>query len=91
MFEKVASILSLLNTWVRFSPPGLEVEHGPLYMKTPGGDVLTHLWPGSERPTWTLRLRGPQLYPVWDMAESVAALVSLLTHQSPRDPWGNAQ
>lgn len=59
VFEKVASLLSLLNALISFSPPGLvpdrvlglQMKHGPLTWRPwVGGDVLTHLWPGVNSP-----------------------------------------
>lgn len=96
--EKVASFLRLSNTLIGFSPPalapdrvlGLKMEHRPLHSR-PQGAVLIYLWPGRELPTWTLYPSGPQLHPVSDTTESVAASVSLSTGQGPSDPWRNGQ
>lgn len=72
VFAKVASFLSLLNTWIFFSSRPCSQQ-----------SVLLYLWPGSELPMWTLYLSSPQLHPVWHPTESVAASVSLSTCQGP--------
>lgn len=51
-------------------------------MKTQGA-VLVYLWLGSELPMWTLYLSSPQLHPIWNPTEPVAASVSLSTCQGP--------